>query len=201
MVPRSWDHPPVRRYCPFHTMEDVLGTRLSDGSYSFECTDAGHPGGGSFRWLEVPPPKGLDPMSGLAEKLNMPPKLEAAVGSLGNGWFEYGLVERAYATANPDDFAVLLDRWGHTAQGPRQYSASSYIGSVLGRMASNGDLFYRPDRGTGRWSYNHDASYWSVDPEASWEERTTWVSVVGDSSPDAQKADLECRSYVNQAQP
>ena len=170
---------------------------LSDGSYSFECDEPGHPGGGVFRWLEVPPPKGLDPMGGLAEELDMPPKLASAVASLGEGWFEYGLVERAYAISHPADFRVLIDRWGHTAQGPRQYSASSYIGSVLGRMASRGEVAYRSDRGTGRWAYNRDASFWSVDRDAPWDQRTTWVSVIGDSSPEAHKADLECRSYVD----
>jgi len=187
----------MRQSCPFHTSDDVPGVRNpDDGSYRFECDEPGHPAPGPYRWLQVPEPPGMSGLGGLAEELDMPTRLVDALRSLGEGWFEYGLVERAYALAHPDDFRQLVERWGHTANAPKEYTASTYIGSLLGRMTRAADVFYRADRGTGRWSYNRNSSYWSLDPQAPWEDRTTWVSVIDDDAQADRVADLACRAYV-----
>ncbi len=85
---------------------------------------------------------------------------------------------------------------GHTALAHKQYTASAYLARILGQLGRDGDVFYHPGIGTGRWSYNTDISYWSVDADAVWEKRVTWVSVIGDDSPAAQQDDATCRSYV-----
>ena len=44
----------------------------------------------------------------MAEELNLAHELPAALASLGEGWFEYGLVERAYAERDPNGFARMV---------------------------------------------------------------------------------------------
>ncbi|HEY0560105.1 MAG TPA: hypothetical protein VGD03_07480 [Frankiaceae bacterium] len=132
----------------------------------------------------------------MAEELSLDVELPAAVASLGVGWFEYGLVERAYAHRRPADFARLVAQWGHTAQSPRQYSVSSYLAGTLGRLSRLGKVAYHDGPGTGRWSYNTDISWWSLVPPAPWERRTAWVDVIGDHDPAAQQLDAACRAYV-----
>lgn len=186
----------MREVCPFHTSEDVSGTRLSDGSYEFECDESDHPVPGPHRWLRVPPPLGLADMGGLASELALDIHLVGALRSLGPGWYEYGLVERAYARKRPDDFRIMVERWGHTAAWISPYTVSSYLGGTLGRLARHGSVHYRSGRGTGRWSYNSDASFWSLTGEDPWEERVRWVDVIGDASPAQQELDAECKAYV-----
>jgi hypothetical protein len=59
-----------------------------------------------------------------------------------------------------------------------------------------GAVAYHPGAGTGRWSYNSDISWWSRLPAGPWEQRTSWVDVIGDQDEAAQEADLECKGYV-----
>jgi hypothetical protein len=189
----------MREYCPFHASEALAGVRLADGSYDFECHERGHPAAGPWRWLVVPHPLGMPDISRIADDLGLAIALPAAVASLGDGWFEYGLVERAYALAAPKDFATMVHRWSHTAIAPKQYTVSSFLAGVLGRLASRGEVAYHPGPGTGRWSYNRSISYWSHTRDADWAARTTWADVVGDDAKDAQLADAACRAYVHGA--
>jgi hypothetical protein len=183
--------------CPFHGDEWDRGTPLPDGSRSYRCElRRGHPGGGIWSWLVLPPPPAEPGITGTAEELDLATELPEALAILGFGWFEYGLVERSYARRRPEDFQQMVKRWGHTAIAPKQYTASSYIARTLGSLSSMGRIAYHGGRGTGRWSYNSDISYWCLLPPADWNERTAWVDIIGDQSPTAQEADVVCRSYV-----
>lgn len=183
--------------CPFHADEWSVGVRQQDGSYAHVCElRKGHPLDVPWHWLEVPAPPEGSGLTGLAEELNLEVELLAALTALGDGWFEYGLVERSYATRRPQDWARMVEQWGHTAISARKYSASSYLAGALGRLAQLGSVAYHSGRGTGRWSYNSTISWWSVVPPDSWEQRTAWVAVIGDADHAAQQADVECRSYV-----
>lgn len=176
---------PCRRVVPGH--------RLADGTYEHVCErTAGHPETGPWRWLVVPDPPSHG-LSGLAEELNLEVELPAALAALGPGWFEYGLVERAYAERDPAGFARMVKEWGHTALGPRQYAASSYLAGTLGRLSSAGLIAYHPGVGTGRWSYNSNISWWSTLPVGPWEDRTSWQDTFGDD----RSAD-RCTDYVHQ---
>jgi hypothetical protein len=135
-------------------------------------------------------------MTGLAEELRLDVELRVALESLGDGWFEYGLVERAYAVQHPADFARMVELWGHTALAPKQYTVSSYLAGTLGRLSRLGVVAHHPGRGTGRWSYNADISWWSVLPPGPWEQRTAWVDVIGDHDGASQQEDAACRAYV-----
>lgn len=64
-------------------------------------------------------------LGGLADELGLDIELPEALAALGDGWFEYGLVEREYALRKPADFAQMIARWSHTAIGPQDYSTSS----------------------------------------------------------------------------
>jgi hypothetical protein len=68
---------------------------------------------------------------------------------------------------------------------------SSYLAGTLGRLGRAGLVAYHDGRGTGRWSYNTDISWWSSLPAGAWEVRTSWEDVMGDDS----ETDA-CRDYV-----
>lgn len=127
---------------------------------------------------------------------NLDHELVEALRELGTGWYEYGLIERAYAARRPRDFAEMVDRWSHTAIAPTQYSVTSYLGGVLGRMSSHGLVGYHDGDATGRWSYNSRISYWCLLPTEPWEQRTTWMDVIGDTAKADREADLGCKTYV-----
>lgn len=135
-------------------------------------------------------------LTGMAEELGLDVELPAAIAALGTGWFEYGLVERSNATRKPADFARMVQQWGHTAQSGRQYSVSSYLAGTLGRLSRLGSVAYHQGVGTCRWSHNSSISWWSVVPPAGWEQRTSWVDVIGDHDQAARLADAACRAYV-----
>jgi len=164
--------------CPFHGDEGVSGVPLGDeaGTVAFECDRSGHPEPGPFRWSRVPEPPAVPGMSGLAAELGLDSELPAAVASYGGRWVEYGLVERAYALAHPAGFQRLLDAYGHTHLQPSQYTASAYIARTLGDLSRLGTVLFHTGRGTGRWSYNSDISYWAVAPEPDWGDHLTWAA-------------------------
>ena len=178
--------------CHFHTDEWSTGLSLGDGTVQHVCdrTD-GHPTAGPWMWLEVPSPPSSG-LAGLADELGLDQVLPAVLSSMGADWFEYGLVERAYADRDPEGFARMLAQWSHTALGPQQYSASTYLASTLGRLSKAGLVAYHPGHGTGRWSYNTDISWWSAVPAGPWEQRTSWQDVLGDDA-----ADDRCLDYVS----
>ena len=165
--------------CPFHSDEMVRGRRLRsiEPVEEFTCpmTDARHPGSRPWSWTAPLESAPADAPGGLAGELGLHIELPAAVGSFGGAWVEYGLIERAYALARPDDFATLIARYGHTHQAPARYTASSYLGRTLGQLAKTGYLAYRSGPGTGRWSYDDEVGYYTAPTSpAAWENRLTW---------------------------
>lgn len=183
--------------CQFHTDEWSPGVHVGNGEFAHQCNrTTDHPQPGPWRWFSTPPPPQLAGLGGLAAEWNLDHELVEALRELGTGWFEYGLVERSYAARRPRDFAEMVDRWSHTAIAPTQYSATSYLGGVLGRMSSHGLVGYHDGDATGRWSYNTRISYWCLLPTEPWEQRTTWVDVIGDTTRVDREAGLACKSYV-----
>jgi hypothetical protein len=181
----------------FHTDEWSPGVRQRDGTHAHVCgRRTGHPGDVPWHWLEAPSPTTSPGLTGLAEDLDLQHELPAAIAALGEGWFEYGLVERSYARRRPRNWRQMVEQWGHTAIAPTQCSASSYLAGTIGRLSRLGAVAYHPGVGTGRWSYNSDTSWWSALPPGPWEERTAWVDAVGDHDEAARSADAECHSYV-----
>jgi hypothetical protein len=50
-------------------------------------------------------------------------------------------------------------------------------------LTRTGALYVRFAPATGRWTYNQEISWWSLDPETPWESRTSWASVRQPMSP------------------
>ena len=171
----------VIRQCHFHMDEDVEGVPLSDGAFEFVCTRTGHPAGRDWSWLEMPPAPSSSTLGGLADELALADVLPEVVEALGDGWFEVGLVERAYAQKDPAGFGLMVDRWGHSAWGVQlAYSATTYLARTLGELSRQGLVSYHGGVGTGRWKYNSDISWWARVPAPPWESRTSWADLLGD---------------------
>ena len=151
-----------RQYCPFHADDDVAGDWLGvDAGYAFTCDrSTGHPSPGPFTWFAAPKPPELPGISDLAEELRLHIELPAAIARYPGQWVEYGVVEAAYAQANPLDFARLVQFYGHTAIKGTRYSASSFLAGTLGRLSRRGDVLFHQGTATGRWTYNSQISWW-----------------------------------------
>ena len=107
---------------------------------------SGHPLMGEYQWLVAPEPPDIAGVSGLAEELELQVELPAALARYAGRWIEYGVLEAAYAEANPKDFAQLVERYGHTAIAATRYSASAFIAATLGRLTRTGDGLFHPGR-------------------------------------------------------
>src|SRR5690554_3907004 len=110
--------------CAFHADEGIRPERVGDeaGSVRYTCPRTnGHPTEGTYTWLSVPTPPGLDGVSGLAADLGLHYELPRIIAGFGANWVEYGVVEQRYAERNPQDFARLVQRYGHTAIAAKSY--------------------------------------------------------------------------------
>ena len=164
--------------CAFHGSEDVEGmpTGMGNGELSFTCdrkTD--HPEPGPRTWLQLPEPPDIPGIGGLAAELRLDVELPAAIAAQHGRWVEYGVVERAYAHNRPDDFALIVERFGHRAITPTKYTASAFIARALGDLSRWGHVLYHPGQATGRWAYNSDISWWALAPAPNWEDRLSWA--------------------------
>lgn len=169
----------MREVCHFHADEDVAGVRINDsGEHSFTCPrTTGHPVAGTYSWLVAPEPADLPGLSGLAQDLGLHVELPAVINLYPGRWVEYGVVEAAYALANPKDFGLLVERYGHTAIRAKRYTVSAFIAATLGRLSRSGDVLFHAGPATGRWDYNSQISWWSLAPGPDWKQRTSWLDL------------------------
>jgi len=167
---------PVKAYCPMHADEQIDGVLVSDEfGYKFTCTRGkGHPGGGSYEWEQLPESPEFEGLTGLANELGLQTELPAALAQYKGQWVEYGVLERAYALAHPEDWAILVGKYGHRAVAAKRYTASAFLAATLSRLQSLGYLAYHGGPATGRWTYNSGISWWALDPETPWENRLSW---------------------------
>ena len=164
--------------CHFHGDEGVRGIPLGDdGTLTFTCSRVkGHPLQGSYTWLQAPPPPDHQLAgSGLAAELGLATELPAVLVPFAGQWVEYGVVEHAYAKANPQDFARLVERYGHTAVSAKRYTASAYLARVMGDLSRTGQILFHPGQATGRSAYDTDISWWALAPEPDWSMRLSWA--------------------------
>lgn len=168
----------TRRSCPLHGDEDILGKRVDqDGTLQFVCDRSDHPAGGPLMWISVPEPPDLPGLSGLADELGLGTELPALLNEYVGKWVEYGVVEAAYADAHPNDFAMLVERYGHTAVAKKSYTVSSFLSGTLGRLSKRGDVLLSWRKPTGRWGYNAGISWWALPPTPPADAEVSWESL------------------------
>lgn len=161
--------------CPLHSLEEVHGEWVSDDvGWRFTCPRSDHVRPGSFTWLSAPSaPPGTD-MSGIAADLGLGVEIPAVLKGYPGKWIEYGVFEHAYATSNPKDWVYLIDRYGHRAITPSQYTVSAFLAATLGNLQRAGVIELQSGPATGRWSYNGTISWLALPPEPDWNDRTSW---------------------------
>lgn len=148
--------------CPLCGTQDDLETPtpLPDGAWQFVCRGFHQPSPYGFETSAdqklAPHPEGLAAELGLWEDL---PKLL----SVGEPWVEYGIVEYRYALAHPVEYGMLVEKYGHTAGGPKKFTASAFIARTLGHLAADDIVAASFHPGTGYWKHNNPISFW-VDP-------------------------------------
>ena len=111
---------------------------------------------------------------------------------LNNGeWAETGVIEYRYGTAHPKNYQWMIGRWGHTSQGPRKYSVTSFVGSTLGQLShSDMNVTYRSGPGTGCFDHNAAVGYWTLDPAPADATTTSWSSFATEQGLDPTKWSL-----------
>jgi hypothetical protein len=166
--------------CAFHSDEGIRPERVADeaGSLRFTCPRTkGHPTEGTYTWLSVPTPPGLEGVTGLAAELGLHTELPSVIADFGGHWVEYGVVEQRYAERNPKDFAILVERYGHTAIAGKSYTTSAFLAHTLGDLSKYGSVLYHWGPATGRWRYNSQISWWAVPPEPQWSTEKSWEAL------------------------
>lgn len=171
--------------------DDIESHTTPDGVTMLTCNSRQHE---AFTWAKYEEPAGLPARDGLGEELgiydHLPPLVSATEPVV-----EYGVVEHRYAAAHPDEYATLVDRYGHTALAPSRYTASAFLAKALGQLSREGALAFRSVPATGRWRYNGQISGWCIpgtpaeasDEVLSWEafaaeqgiDPETWPAVTG----------------------
>lgn len=164
--------------CPFHTDEDQLTKVEAEDGWHLTChrTDDMHPvAGRPYTWLAPKQSDNEAGASGLTSELGLFEELPAALGRFGGQWVEYGVLEAAYADARPDDFHLLVQRYGHTAIAAKRYTASAFLGRALGEITRSGSIHGRMAPATGRWRYNSEISWWAMEPDTPLEASISWA--------------------------
>ena len=151
--------------CPQHGDEEVEGERLDVRTWRFVCHRRGHVVPGDFEWPFIETPPGIDAGDGITAEYNLMSALKQALASVArHSWVEYGLIERAYAERNPEDFRALVARYGHTAVAANRYTVSALLGGVMGRLTRAGEVLFRWDAATQYWAYNQTIGWYALGP-------------------------------------
>jgi hypothetical protein len=169
--------------CPLCTLDQdhITSTYAGDGVWLHTCTNPPKHAA-AITWQQTVGGH-LDDLEygGYAEEWGIYDDLRACFEPRAP-FLEYGIVEYLYKQRNPNRFAFLVQRYKHTdlqRRGPHnkddyRYTASSFLGSSLGRMTRHGDLLYRAGEATGRWRYNYVGSYWALAVAEPSAELLTW---------------------------
>lgn len=153
--------------------EAITEEETPDGATLLTCTNASH---ATHRWAKYEEPVGLPARDGLGEELGIYQDLPDLL-SPDDTVVEYGVVEHRYALAHPEEYRVLIERYGHTAIAPSQYTASAFLARALGQLSREGAVTFRSVPATGRWSYNGQISGWCLPgtPAEDSDDVLSWV--------------------------
>jgi hypothetical protein len=161
---------PVLQPCPRCVAQEFVQIEnLGPSIWRYTCTRSCKRHADPYSWIGTTPdgPPDVELTDNKADDLDVPNDLLKCFAH-SEPFLEYGVVEYRYATmGNPAVYKRLVDDYGHTALGPKQYTASAFIAGTLGRMEKDGILAYMYDKATGYWSYNGGISYWALRPASS----------------------------------
>ncbi len=104
--------------------------------------------------------------------------------SPGEPWLEHGIIEHRYKELCPTAYTAMIERWGHTVQGPRRYSVTAFLTRAWSQLARDGVLAAQlgPATGLYRHSTNTKILYWALPPGPDVEWTRTWAEFATDLS-------------------
>lgn len=166
----------VFQVCQLHSSDEIEGEWINDEvGWQFTCRRLDHPTPGTHTWIEAAQPPHIGEMSGIAADLGLAQYIPEALAPFQGTWIEYGVLEHAYAVRHPEDWAFLIERYGHTSIESRPYTASAFLGGALGHLARGGYIVNHSGPATGRWAYNGITNWWALPPGPDWESRLSWA--------------------------
>ncbi len=174
MATRTIPNRPARQVCPLCATDELQYEPLGDHLWLLRCPTCHDDEGTSWSWqcdlkAQVEIPNSLMAELGLFEDL--PRCLHA-----GDPWVEHGVVEDRYRRLNPTAYDELLERYSHTALGPKRYTTSAFIASALGRLFQTREVVLLSGReATGFWSYNSQVGYWALPPAPPEDKVLMWA--------------------------
>src|SRR5262249_48087028 len=126
---------PARQVCKLCGYDDDVSVQtLAPGAWEFRCTTC------NYTW---PSKTAVDDESagaaGITAGLGVYDDLLRCLVP-GEPFVEYGIIELRYSELRPKIYADLIERYGHTRQGPKHYTVSAFLGGALGRLHDRGDL-------------------------------------------------------------
>jgi hypothetical protein len=162
---------PGNQVCPICGHDDDVEILRAGDEWVMRCDARSHP---PFEWRpEAQYHRHLSPRSGVAEELGVYDDLLQCVH---DGFAEYGIVEYRFAEHAPQTYRTLVDRYGHTAFGPKKYTTTAFLAGALGQLWREQSVLGVSARATGYWSYNRFAGAYAPpgtpldSPIASWED-------------------------------
>lgn len=163
--------------------DDITVMVAPDGSWQFTCAaKTGHTD--LYSWSVSVAPLGLTYREGLGEELGVYDDLLACFHD-NDPWMEYGVVEYRYKVQQPGAYGVLLKRFGHRNQGPRQYSLSAFLARALGQLGREGVISYRPGKPTGFWTKHlSEVSWWAIAPPPPQDQSISWAAFAQENGLD-----------------
>jgi hypothetical protein len=178
---------PPRQVCPLDGRDDDVSiVPGGDGAeWLYVCTAHQEP----YNWtVSIPNPlKGRD---GVSSELGLYEDLLSCV-NVGDPWVEHGVVEYRYWHMRPTTYLrELIPRYGHRADGPRNFSVSVVIAKALGQLRDEGLLAWRYGAATGYWDYNGKISYWATFPSPPESESHSWVEFATSQGLDPKVWDI-----------
>ncbi|MCY3851387.1 MAG: hypothetical protein OXF75_11415 [Acidimicrobiaceae bacterium] len=161
----------TRHVCPKCSYDDSIIEFLDDGKQTLYCESCKYPWNPT---LQSNGRSNLDARTGIGEEWGVYDALIQCVDN-SDQWLEYGIIEHRYKLVHPTTYAQMVRRWGHTAQSRTKYSASSFLGGCLGRLATEGVISTRRHRTTtGYWSYLPEVTHAARCPAPPEEHFLSW---------------------------
>lgn len=155
---------PPRRVCPLCGDDDSITVMpaLEASGWRFTCVGRSH--ASPYQWEVEAQASALDRRDGIGAEWGVYDDLLHCLEP-GAPFVEHGVVEHRYKLAHPDIYLdLMIPRWGHVAQGPRKYSVTAFLASILGILSREGLVCQRSGPATGFFHYDGTMAYWALPP-------------------------------------